>query len=70
MITDKERMDWLEANCKEEYLYKAPAEYEDTRMKWVLPTLISNTCVNSRIGFREAIDNAIEQKRRVDDSKN
>lgn len=67
MITDTDRMNWLEANCKEEYLYKASSEYEDTRMKWVLPTLISNTCINSRIGFREAIDNAIEQKRREND---
>jgi len=67
MNTDTERMDWLVANCTDKYLTTAGSEFEDTRMIWVLPTLISTTCVNSRMDFRESIDNAMAQKRRKDD---
>ena len=67
MMTDTERMDWLAANCTDKYLTTAGSESEDTRMIWVLPTLISNTCVNTRIDLREAIDIAMAQKRRKDD---
>lgn len=67
MVTDAERLDWLSANCTDKYLAPAGSEFEDSRMIWVLPTLISSTCVNSRLSLRESIDSAMAQKRRKDD---
>lgn len=69
MITDTERMNWLTEHCSEKYLTTASSEFEDTRMVWVMPTLISTNCINTRVPLRESIDEAILQKRRRDDRK-
>lgn len=63
-ISDTQRLDWLEANLKEEPLNPRAYASElcpDIRLKYKLPTLVSYDCVGQRISLRRAIDIEIEK---------
>jgi hypothetical protein len=56
---DLQRFRWLVENVTEEAFDVRRANndfFDDVRLKYRLPTLISYTCVGSPVSFREAID--------------
>jgi len=63
-ITDTDRLNWLQENCQTTFVSKNyTGEYllDDYRQKYVLPTLLAVTCINSTLSLREAIDGHLEK---------